>query len=245
MPRCDQCQRDVAQKFEVTVYDESEDLSRYSVVDEIYAWYTGEVTLQVCSQCFVLLTGNPSPKFESPQNLFLFRTLQSNLSAVIAASLFEYCGYQVRHSGYEYSVPEWLNSLKAGDPNPAAARIRVMPDLKVYDRELNSIYEVEIKTTKQASSRWSYRKDQIDTIWHYHREAILMVYVQPEHIFYAQRMDMLNWGDVATYTSKSHVFYEVNLQSMFLEPTLLFVKMTPEKYYPFLKRTEQILGEFV
>jgi hypothetical protein len=245
MARCDQCQRDVPQRFQITVYDEKEDLSAYSVIDEIYAWYTGEVTLHVCIRCFTWLTGSQRTESQPAKILFTLRTLQSGIATAIARSLFEYYSYEVRHSGYEYSTPEWVNSLKSGDPNPAAARIRAMPDLRVYDRELNNLYDVEVKTTKQPSSRWRYRKDQIDTISYYHPEAILMVYVQPEHDFYTQRIRRINWGDTTMYTFDSQVFYEVNLQCVFIKPTELFEQMTLDDYYPFLDGAKQILREFM
>jgi hypothetical protein len=147
MTKCGQCQKDTQQRFEVTIYDERQDLQEWAGVDDIYAWYAGDTTIYVCITCFISLTGSPPADLKPLKNLFNVRTIQSAIATEIARGLFEHCGYEVRYNGYEYSMPEWVKRLKAGDPNPTAARVRAMLDLRVYDRELNTLYEVEVKTT--------------------------------------------------------------------------------------------------
>jgi len=179
-----------------------------------------------------------------PENLFHIRTLQSAVAVEIAYSLFEFCGYQVRHHGYEYSTPEWKSGLKSGDANPAAAKIKSQPDLLVYDSEINDVYEVEIKTTNQPSSRWRIRSADIDTFRYYHPDAILMVYVQHEYDFYVGPLRRIDWENIQTYTYDSHAFYEVDLGSSFLKPTTLFNQVTPNAYFPFLEGVKNTLAAY-
>ena len=124
-----------------------------------------------------------------------------------------------------------VNPMKEKDPCP-----ELTLQLKMY--------EIEIKTTLKSSTKWHYRKAQIDTMRYYHPKAILMVYIQPEHTFYAQRIDRIDWENVVTSTTGSMMFYEMNLQSTLLNPTELFDRVTPDDYYPFLEGTKQLLGSF-
>lgn len=117
---------------------------------------------------------------------FYLENLGSMLAVAISRMLFESSGYEVRPSGYEDLFPEWRAALKAGDSTVAAARIRTLPDIKVYDQGLNTLYEVEIKTTRRAPTGWRYAKSALDTLRYHHPEAVLMVYVQPQHQFYVQ-----------------------------------------------------------
>ena len=246
MAACDRCNRQVPQRFKITVYDETQDLRGWWLVTHNY-WYleqTGEVTIRACIDCFVAITGSPPADIQPPENLFHIRTLQSAVAVEIAYSLFEHCGYQVRHHGYEYSTPEWMSSLKSGDANPAASKIKSQPDLLVFDSEINDVYEVEVKTTNQPSSRWRIRKADIDTLRYYHSGAILMVYVQYEHDFYVGPLRRIDWENIHMYTDGSHEFYEVDLGSSFIKPTTVFNQVTPNAYFPFLEGVKRTLAAF-
>jgi hypothetical protein len=244
MVSCERCLKAVTQRFTLIAYDEKQDFSKWAAIDDMYAHFTGEITLNICIDCFISLTGRPPADVQPPKNLFHIRTLQSGIAVEIAKALFEHCGYEVRHTGYEYTTPEWVNRLKCGDPNPAVAFIRGKPDLTVYDHRLNSVYEVEVKSTGQASSRWRVRKDDIDTQRHYHPEAILMVYVQHEHEFYACGLRRIDWEDIATYTYNAQVYYEVDLKCSLLKPTQIFGKLTPNDYFPFQEGVKKTLAAF-
>jgi len=147
MAVCGRCHRQVPQRFTITLYDETYDLREWAVMNPVYWWATGEYTVPICIDCFVTIRGSPPTDIQPPKNLFHIRTFQSAIAVEIAYSVFENCVYQVRHHGYEYSTPEWKSSLKSGDANPAAAKIKSQPDLLVYDSEINDVYEVEVKTT--------------------------------------------------------------------------------------------------
>ena len=131
MASCDHCHQQVAQIFPITVYDERQDFRALADQDPNFEYYTGEVTIQVCLDCRVAITGNaPRSDVQPIINSFHIRTLQSGIASEIARALFEHCGYEVRHYGYEDTTPEWNNKLKAGDANPVAAKIKSRPDHK-------------------------------------------------------------------------------------------------------------------
>ena len=114
----------------------------------------------------------------------------------------------------------------------------------VYDHRFNTVYEIEVKTTNKPSSRWRVRKDHIDTQRHYHPEAMLMIYVQHEHQFYACALRKIDWGNMATYTYESRVFYEVDLERCLLKPTQIFDRVKPNDYFPFLEGVKRTLAVF-
>jgi len=253
MATCEKCLRNVPQLFDVRLVDEDElererenSMMYYMVLGLYYEPETPYMSVHMCLNCFVGLTGKaPPPNQILPiENTFTTRTLQSNIATALVKALFEHCGYEVRHSGYEHTTPEWTSSLKRGDANIAARRIRASPDLRVYDRSFNSLYDIEVKTTRQPSNRWRYRSDLIDTLRYYHEEAILMVYVQHEHEFYVQTLNKVDWKNMPIYGQNSSRYYEVDLVTSFLKPHQCFDGITPKHYYPFIEGARIVIAEF-
>jgi len=229
--------------------DEADERDMYSVIlgEESELWFPGrEVTLSLCRNCYRALVGAFPPEPPAPlrRDLFIIRTLQSGLATALARALFEYCGYAVRHSGYEYTMPEWVSKMKSGDPSPAVARVRATPDLRVYDRRLNTLYEVEVKTTGKPPSPWRYRKDQLDTIRHHYPETTLMVYCQPAHDFFVKRMRAIEWDSIPVQMVEGVAFYSFDLFGTFLAPPQLFGRIRPEVYAAFLQNAGAIFQAF-
>jgi hypothetical protein len=177
------------------------------------------------------------------QTPFRMRVLQSSVAALLVKALFEECGYEVRPSGYEQLVPEWVSAMRAADPNLAVMRVRTAPDLQVYDRELNSLYEVEIKATSQKPPRWSYRKDRLDTLRYLHPEAILVVYAQQVHKLFVQRVGVLDWDSLPVGEGSDGAFYKIDLTG-FVSPPELFRLVTGEYYLRFLEDSKAVLRDF-
>lgn len=240
MASCDHCRRDVSQRFGVTIWTEETEME-YALLGT----YFSTVDKEVCIECFRINIGRLPDNIQPPINAFYLRTLQGGIAGEIARAMFEHCGYEVRHHGYEYSAPEWKGRLKAGDPNSVAARIQNRPDLLVFDDGINDVYEVEVKSTNQKPSRWRYPKPLIDTLRHYHPDAIIMVYVQSEIDFYVGVPRKIDWSNMPTSTDNSgKLFYVVDLPSSFLRPHQHFRKMSPNDYYPFLKGVGETLKAF-
>jgi hypothetical protein len=174
---------------------------------------------------------------------FSLRALQSSIAVATAKSLFEECGYQVRHTGFEFAVPEWRTPLLAGEPSPSALWLRSLPDITVYDEPLNCIYEVEVKTTEQASQVWRYGKERLDRLRSYHPTAHLMVFRQRSCDFLCQRVDHIDWERQAM--SRDRKWYDIDLPSTFESPPAHFPSMSNVRYVSALEQIRRLLSEFV
>ena len=261
MDICQRCGQEFERLHELQAWDEQEeDRYRFSqALDEeaLLINFPGRwVNLLLCADCFETAGGvspaeqviekhTPGGSVMRPRHSFEIRSLQSGLATALARALFEKCGYEVRFSGYEFSVPEWVGRMKQGDPNPAVARLRATPDLQVYDRKLNTLYEVELKATNQQPPIWRYRKDVLDVTRHHHPETLLMVYVQRRQRFVVQRMDAIRWHEVPVEDHGTHQFYRMNLDSDLLAPPSMFKLITEAAYLEFTNEAVSLLRHFV
>ena len=256
--RCQHCGGEFEALYAVKVWDDQEqERYQYSMMlgQEYAAWFPGEyMHLNVCRDCYLTFAGteptSPVPETQpAPPTLpagptFLQRTLQSALATSLVRAMFEHCGYEVKNSGYEYTTPEWREPMKAGDPNLAVVRIRTSPDFRVYDRHLNSLYDVEVKSTSQAAQNWHYRQDRLDTLRSLHPESIIVVYAQGTHKFYAQRVSALDWAVIPVKVWPDHHSYAINLTTLFVEPPSLFERVSVEAYNEFLRLSRDVLRGF-
>ncbi len=251
MNTCDKCGRAFNILYEMRAWDD-QDEERYlysQVMEEQFLrqMFPGrELVLHVCRDCYFHLTGQRLPyrSRATPYQSFTIRTLQSAIAVAVARSLFEFCGYQVRYSGYEHTMPEWAGQMKQGDPNTPVARVRAMPDLRVYDRSLNNLYEIEVKSTHQSPSTWNYRKDLLDTLLYHYPDSLLMIYSQATGEFFVRRTKDIPWGDVPVHVNHSADFYSFNLLKMFSPPQEMFGLITAEQYASYRKYTGHVLKAF-
>lgn len=257
--RCQHCGGEFEPLHAVKVWDDQEqERYQYSQVlneDELRINFPGEyVHLNVCRDCYLTFAGTepsspvhdtePTPPTLPTGPTFLQRTLQSALATSLVRAMFEHCGYEVKQSGYEFTTPEWREAMKAGDPNLAVVRIRTSPDLRVYDRYLNSLYDVEVKSTSQKAQSWLYRQDRLDTMRSLHPESIIVVYTQRIHKFYAQRVSDLDWAAIPVKVWPDHSAYAINLTTLFVEPPSLFERVSVEAYSEFLRLSREVLRGF-
>ena len=251
MGNCDRCRIDITPLFTFTAWD-NQDEQRYAysqVLDEeqILQYFPGrEVTLSYCRDCYCTTTGSPPAEEPHPiqSNLFVVRTLQSGIATQLARALFEECSYEVRHSGYEYTMPEWVAGLKAGHPNPAVLQVRAVPDLMVYTKNITTLYNVEVKTTSARGPIWWYPKYQLDKLRKYHLEAVLMVYVQPAYTFFVQRVRSIGWDELPTRMVGANTFYWINLEETFASPPDVFGLISPDSYTSFMTKARSVLEDF-
>jgi hypothetical protein len=174
---------------------------------------------------------------------FDYRLLQSNIATEVVRTLFKGCGYEVKLFGYENIFPEWAKSMKAGDPNPVARRIRNTPDFLVYDRQFNNFYEVEVKATRQTPPTWRYSKSRLDALRHDFPQAMLAVYAQRTHQVYVQYVQAIDWDSTPVRLNKDGEFYELSLNGFAL-PHQLFRLITREQYLAFLEDSKPVLSGF-
>jgi hypothetical protein len=203
-----------------------------------------ELTVTLCPECYERETGHWPTLEPTGRDAFLQRLLASTIAVSLARSLFERCGYEVRHAGYEHTMPEWANRMKRGDPNPAVARARNIPDLYVYDPKINSLHSIEIKTTRSGSAEWIYPKNQLDTLRTHHPDAILMVYSQPLYRFAVQTIKLIAWQRLQVEATYGRRQYVIDLNGC-VEPHQFFEYVTQDDYTWFRDNTKQVLGTFV
>lgn len=174
---------------------------------------------------------------------FPYRVLQSSIAAEVVRTLFKECGYEVKLSGYESVLAEWSEAMKAGDPNSVSRRIRNTPDFLVYDRQLNNMYEVEVKATELNPSMWRYSKSRLDSLRHDFPQAVLVVYAQRTHQVYVQQVQAIDWDSTPVQRNKDGEFYQLSLDG-FAPPHQLFRLITSEKYLAFLEDSRPVLLSF-
>ena len=260
MATCSFCRRQVSQTYEYRQWDdEADDRYMYSVVmntDELEMNFPGHWRVfLLCADCSYKTTGFPAPPSEVkvPEPIkeaygsrftFNARSLQASLASAIARAMFERVGYQVRHSGYEYTLPDWVEKMKRGDANLAVLRVRNIPDLKVYDPDFNTLYDIEMKSTLQRTNRWRYRKDSIDTLLSFAPDVLIMVYFAKDHRFYCQYANKLDWQQTRLITIDTIDFYEFDVSKSFASPSAIFARLDEQKYQAFLLESSQVLRQF-
>jgi len=271
MGTCDRCRHSCPHLYEivesevVTEWDDQEYEKRaYSLIlDEETAgmMFTGqevrsvvETVSHLCVDCYAQwLAQRESVAREArmsgteehvSSNPFAMRMLQSDLSVSLAKALFEYCGYEVRESGYEHTVPQWMSRMKEARDERNITRVRYTPDLMVFDRADNILHEVEVKTTTLCPTNWIYSKQRLDGLRSHHPDATLMVYSQATSHFSVQDISAIEWSGLPVRDLKGVAYYEVNLDKAFLFPQQLFPRITAESYRDFRRLSQRVLDGF-
>lgn len=102
-------------------------------------------------------------------------------------------GYEVYPFGYENYLTNIVRHMQRDSGNASVEKIRSAPDLFVFDRESNTGFLVEVKSTTQRDERrYSITQSDIDKYFRYWNEAILVVYSARSKNFYAQEMSRLD-----------------------------------------------------
>ena len=232
---CWRCRISLGYNFAIYEFNKKEGVF-YGVVDDDFPG---------SGQHFLKSNGdspNGSQSSTKPQR-FNYRVLQSDIAVSLIKALFKESGYEIKLFGYESSMPEWSEAMKAGDPNRLVRRIRNTPDFLVYDRLHNTMYQVEAKST-QNFPLWRYGKSKLDPFCQDYPDSILAVYSQGNHQIYVRGVDTIDWASTDIRTNRhGEQLYELDLNT-FASPQDLFGRITPEIYEQFLENSASVLRGF-
>jgi hypothetical protein len=136
--------------------------------------------------------------------------LKGNIFKEIVKVLLEKSEYLVIPYGYENPFANIKKRLsqKSMRDSLTARRIRSSPDLLVYDEETEGIRLVEVKMSSFPSPR--FKKERIETYKEFWNEAVLVMVLPFENVFYAQ--DIANLGIKKEYDPRTDF---LKIQEMF------------------------------
>lgn len=104
----------------------------------------------------------------------------------LVKSLLETSGYTVCHYGYEDTLLDAMSKCTSKTSNSVTGRrIRKSPDLLVYDDQ--NIMLAEVKTRLTLPPR--IKPSEIEMLKEFWKDAIVVLLVPDENVFYAQRID--------------------------------------------------------
>jgi Holliday junction resolvase len=99
--------------------------------------------------------------------------------------MLEDSGYTVCHYGYEDTLLDYMSKRTSKTSNSSIGRrLRKSPDLLVYDE--SAVYLVEIKMRTKSPP---YLPEEFEMLKEFWKDAILVVIVPEENVFYAQEID--------------------------------------------------------
>jgi hypothetical protein len=112
--------------------------------------------------------------------------LKGNIFKDIVRVLLEKSGYTVIPYGYENSFASIRKALTRCDTE-TARRIRNSPDLLVYNDEAEDVKLVEVKMSSHPFPQLN-RKGQIGTYQEYWNDAIMVLVLPFDNVFYAKEI---------------------------------------------------------
>jgi hypothetical protein len=114
--------------------------------------------------------------------------LKGYLGTDLVKSLLQTSGYTVCHYGFEYTLPDVMSKRTSKTSNSKTGRrIRKSPDLLVYDDQRIMLAEVKMRLT----SPLMFNSNEIEILQEFWNDAILVLIVPDETIFYAQKIEEL------------------------------------------------------
>jgi len=136
--------------------------------------------------------------------------LKGNIFKEIVKVLFEKSEYLVIPYGYEnpFSNIKKELSKKSMRDSLTARRIRSSPDLLVYEEEAEELRLVEVKMSSYPSPR--FKKERIKTYKEFWNDAVLVMVLPFENVFYAQEIS--NLGIKEEYDPRTDF---IKIQEMF------------------------------
>jgi hypothetical protein len=123
--------------------------------------------------------------------------------------------------------------------------LRSTPDFLVYDERTNNIYPVELKTTKQPSSRWRYPKRQLDALHSFHVSAWLLVYFQREHRFFIEKVSNIDWAELPIVSNADFPYsYQIDVAYTFHELPDVFKRIEAPELAAFMEQMTEVFNGF-
>lgn len=123
---------------------------------------------------------------------------KGNIFKELVKVLLEKSDYLVIPYGYENPFSNLKKKLSDAR-SPTAVRIRSSPDLLIYDEQSGDVRLVEVKMSSYESPR--FKPTQIETYKHFWNDAVLVIVLPFENVFYAQEIAKL--GIKEQYDPKS------------------------------------------
>lgn len=116
---------------------------------------------------------------------------KGNVFKELVKILFDKSDYLVIPYGYEnpFSNVKKKLSRKGAIDSPTALRIRSSPDLLIYDDQAEDVKLVEVKMSSYQTPR--FKRGQIETYKKYWEDAVLVMVLPFENVFYAQEIAKL------------------------------------------------------
>lgn len=108
---------------------------------------------------------------------------------------------------------------------------------------MNTLYEVEIKSTLKRPSIWTYSKSRLDQLRSLHSDAILVIYVQNSHEFFTQFVRAIDWPALQVGVGPYGQYYRTDLNGFVTMPEI-FRLISNEGYRAFLKDSGAVLRDF-
>jgi hypothetical protein len=113
---------------------------------------------------------------------------KGNVFKELVKVLLEKSEYLVIPYGYENPFSNLKKKL-SGSSSPTAVRIRSSPDLLIYDEQSGDARLVEVKMSSYESPR--FKSTQIETYKQFWNDAVLVMVLPFENVFYAQEIAKL------------------------------------------------------
>jgi hypothetical protein len=159
--------------------------------------------------------------------------LKGGIFKELIKSLLLRSGYEVYPYGYETTFSILKNRLSAGDVrnSPSVRRMKYTPDLVVFDKNNQDLMFVEVKMRSKVPV--IIKPSQIEGYQVFWNDCILVLVVQDENVFYAQRVSVLQkkeYYNPATDFSRMRELFtgvdENDLQHYRILASSLFSSMT-------------------
>jgi hypothetical protein len=117
-------------------------------------------------------------------NHFSYQLFKGNVFKELVKTLLEDFGYTTAPYGYENQFSTMIKTKLTTNDSETAKRIRLSPDLLVYDQEKNEIFLVEVKMSAKDYINIHKLKDYRK----YWDDAIMVVVMKTDDMFYAERI---------------------------------------------------------
>jgi DNA-directed RNA polymerase subunit RPC12/RpoP len=178
---------------------------------------------------------------------FLLNLLKGRLAQVLIETILKEFGYEVYPYGYESYLTGIISSMRKGGANIAATKVRVSPDIFVYDRELNEGFFIETKASNLPDeSKFWISKSILDMYLSYWPEMVIVVYcIRSTNIYCRNIKDIALEGlPVVKSGITGRDNYVLNLKDEFGTLPDYFRLIYTDRYKDFCRRIMGVLKEF-
>lgn len=144
--------------------------------------------------------------------------LKGGIFKELIKSLLLRSGYEVYPYGYETTFSVLKSKLTAREVrnSPSVRRMKHTPDLVVFDKNNQDLMFVEVKMRSKVPV--IIKPSQIEGYQDFWNDCILVLVVQDENVFYAQRVSVLQkkeyYNPATDFSRMREFFAEVNEEDL-------------------------------